>query len=191
MTNKRFNTNPRSSTTRSKAAGRVGGVPDGAVAKAPKTTPRKKGVDTTNPPVVTSSPVVAPHGAVAPETSTSNGSPAIGQQTQEKNTMATLVKDNKERKGHNGKAAHYRLDGVRGSVKISSTLFANGAPDTLEINWPVAGPSTPKVKMTKEERAAARAAMTPAQKLAEQEARLAKQQANLEARKAKLASAAA
>ncbi|MFA6315602.1 MAG: hypothetical protein WC648_04535 [Candidatus Paceibacterota bacterium] len=114
----------------------------------------------------------------------------IGPTAQEHNV--NLIKDSKQRKG-NGKSAYYTLAGVRGSVKISSTLFAGDAPETLEVNWPVAGPKAAKVKMTVEERAAAaadrkaaNAAKTPMQKLADQEARIAKQAANLAARKAKL-----
>lgn len=132
----------------------------------------KKVVDTPEPTVVTSP-------------SSNPVTPVTGPMAQEH--TVNLIKDNKARKGHNGQAAHYNIPGLRGSVKISSTLFDGDAPQTLEINWPVAGPKAPKVKMTKEERAAANAAKTPMQKLAEQEARLKVQSDNLAARKAKLA----
>ena len=141
-----------------------------ATRKKPEARRAKKVVDTPSAPIVTS------------QESVNNVTPALVQ----KEHTVELVKDNKTRKG-NGKASTYTIAGLRGSVKISSTLFDGEAPATLQIDWPVASEKAPKVKLTKEERAAANASKTPAQRLAEQEARLAKQTANLEARKAKLA----
>lgn len=80
--------------------------------------------------------------------------------------MRTLTRINHARKGSN---IVYSLgDGVRGTVKFARSIFGTVVPDTLPENvseWPVTSGSTPKAKMTKEERAAARAAETPAMRL--------------------------
>lgn len=80
--------------------------------------------------------------------------------------MRTLTRINPNRKGS---SIIYSLgDGVRGTVKFARSIFGTVVPDTLPENvseWPVTSGSTPKAKMTKEERAAARAAETPAMRL--------------------------
>lgn len=103
--------------------------------------------------------------------------------------MATFTRKNILKSG----AGVYQIPGVIGIVTFGKQLLAAGAsfPDTLTIDGlSTATPKAAAAKITKEERAAARASMTPAQKLSEQEARLAKQSANLAARKAKLAETA-
>ena len=56
----------------------------------------------------------------------------------------------------------FLIPGVRGTVKVARTAFVGEPPTTLDVVGQPFAP--PAVKMTKEERAAARAAMTPLQK---------------------------
>jgi hypothetical protein len=74
----------------------------------------------------------------------------------------------------------YHIEGVRGSVKMSSTLFSGDAPETLEIDIPnLAGP---KAKETPEERKARLAVapkLTPAEKLVKLEEKVARAKARL------------
>jgi len=91
--------------------------------------------------------------------------------------------------------AIYGVEGRPGVILIGKQLFAGEPPATLEIaiELPAVEEKAAKEKapkLTPEERKALRDAMTPEQKLQEQEERLAKQAANLAARKAKLAQAA-
>jgi len=86
----------------------------------------------------------------------------------------------------------YQVDGVTGTVTIGPQLLADGAkfPGTITVDGlTIAEPKAKPAKLTKEERAAKRANMTEAEKLAEQEARLKKQADNLAKRKAALAAA--
>jgi hypothetical protein len=98
----------------------------------------------------------------------------------------TLTRTNVDRKGS---SIVYSLgDGYRGTVKFARSVFGETIPSTLELTGDgfAAPGSKAKAKMTKEERAAARAAMTPADK-----ARRAKEIADrATARAAKLAAAA-
>jgi len=99
--------------------------------------------------------------------------------------MATLNRKGVLKSG----AGVYQLEGAQGTVVIGPQLLADGAAfgETIEVSgFEFTAPKAKPAKMTKEERAAARAAMTPEQKLAESEARLAKQKENLEKRKAAL-----
>jgi len=99
--------------------------------------------------------------------------------------MVTFTRKNILKSG----AGIYSIAGLMGTITIGKQLLADGAsfPETLTVDGLTVKTAAPaKVKMTKEERAAANAAKTPAQRLAEQEQRIAKQQANLAARKAKL-----
>jgi hypothetical protein len=73
--------------------------------------------------------------------------------------VARLERSTKERKGT---SVVFLIPGVRGTVKIARTAFVGEPPTTLEVVGQPFAP--PVVKMTKEERAAARAAMTPLQK---------------------------
>jgi hypothetical protein len=110
-------------------------------------------------------------------------------QTQEKRTMLTI----QFRKVNTINQGIYGIEGRPGTILIGPQFFAKVEGETqwpetldLDIELPAAEAAEPKVKLTAEERKALRAAMTPADKLAEQEARLEKQKANLLARKAKL-----
>lgn len=98
-----------------------------------------------------------------------------------------LIKDTKERKG-NGKSYHYHVEGLRGSVKISSTMFAGTTvPNSIPADSFGFGTPGAKAGETKDERKARLAALpklTPAEKLAKLEAKVARA-------KAKLAGAAA
>jgi len=99
------------------------------------------------------------------------------------------------RVNHNRKGSHlvYQLEGRRGTIKIPRSLFGTEVPESFDIdtqNFAAPGTSgSAKPKMTKEERAAARAALTPAQKLEQAKARLAKQQEKLAKQEAALAAA--
>ena len=95
--------------------------------------------------------------------------------------VVTLTRSTKERKGS---SVVFLIPGVRGTVKIARTAFAGEPPMTLDIAEPSPF-APPVVKMTKEERAAARAAMTPVQK-----AQAARERANRAARLAALEAAA-
>jgi len=68
----------------------------------------------------------------------------------------TLTRSTKERKGT---SVVFLIPGVRGTVKVARTAFAGEPPTILEVVGQPFAP--PVVKTTKEERAAARAAMTP------------------------------
>ena len=69
---------------------------------------------------------------------------------------------NRATKGRKGTSIVFLIPGVRGTVKIARPAFVGEPPATLEV---VGQPFAPRVvKMTKEERAAARAAMNPLQK---------------------------
>lgn len=87
-----------------------------------------------------------------------------------------------------GNLVLYTMEGVRGSVRFLTSQFAGDPPQTLTVEGTgFAQPSQPKSKMTKEERAAERAKLTPADK-----ARAAQERANKAiARAQKLAQAAA
>ena len=93
----------------------------------------------------------------------------------------TLSRSTKERKGS---SIVFLIPGVRGSVRVARAAFNGEPPATLDV---VGSPfAPPVVQMTKEERAAARAAMTPLQK-----AVVARERANRAlARAAKLEAAA-
>ena len=94
--------------------------------------------------------------------------------------VVTLTRSTKERKGS---SVVFLIAGVRGRVLVSRTAFAGEPPATLDV---AGQPFAPPVKMTKEERAAARAAMTPLDK-----ARAARLRADrMVARAAKLEAAA-
>ena len=70
-----------------------------------------------------------------------------------------LTRSTRERKGS---SIVFLIPGVRGSVKIARSAFGEEPPTTLEI---VGAPFVPPVvKLTAEQRAAARAAMTPLDK---------------------------
>lgn len=104
--------------------------------------------------------------------------------------MATLKRKGVLKSG----AGVYQYEGSQGTVVIGPQLLADGASfgETITLDgFTFATPKAKPAKQTKEERAAARAAMTPAQKLAESEARLKKQEENLAKRKAALAASAA
>jgi hypothetical protein len=80
--------------------------------------------------------------------------------------MLTLNRVNPDRKGSS--IVYSFGEGHRGTVKFARSLFGVVIPNQLPgdvSQWPIASGTTPKAKMTKEERAAARAAMTPAQKI--------------------------
>ena len=70
-----------------------------------------------------------------------------------------LERSTKERKGT---SIVFLIPGVRGTVKVARSAFVGEPPATLEVIGQPFAP--PVVKMTKEECAAARAAMTPLQK---------------------------
>jgi hypothetical protein len=70
----------------------------------------------------------------------------------------------------------YAIDGRKGSVRFSKTLFTN-APATLTLSN--ASFAAPKAKETKEERKARLALVTPAERVAKMEARLARMKAQL------------
>lgn len=82
-------------------------------------------------------------------------------------------------------AVVFVIPGVRGTVRVARKLFVNGAPQTLVIDSDAfVAPAPPKVKMTAEERKAARAAapkLTEAEKIARDEKRLAERKAKLAA----------
>jgi hypothetical protein len=85
-----------------------------------------------------------------------------------------LTRINHNRKGSN--LVYSFGEGTRGTVKIAASVFGPNPPETLPQDvsqWPVQV-GQPKAKMTKEERAAARAAMTPQDKVAAAKARAAK-----------------
>ena len=70
-----------------------------------------------------------------------------------------------------GSAIVYQIPGVRGTVKIARSLFEGEPPAVLDVSGsPFA---MPKPVLSKEERAALRATLTPADK-----ARLARERAN-------------
>jgi hypothetical protein len=73
--------------------------------------------------------------------------------------VVTLNRSTKEPKG---KSVVFTIPGVRGTVKIARTAFVGEPPTTLDVVGQPFAP--PVVKMTKAERAAARAAMMPQQK---------------------------
>lgn len=110
---------------------------------------------------------------VVPETVT------VNPVTQEKKVMTiTLVRSQKPRKG----SSHvFTSPDLKGTVKFPASVFITGqVPDSLVLEGTgFSGVTTPKSKMTKEERAAAKAAMTPEQKLAAQKDRLARLQAKI------------
>ncbi len=98
-------------------------------------------------------------------------------------TKMEFTKDSKERKG-TGKAAVYHAEGLRGSVKISSTMFPGGeAPETLDISGDFVQAGASSAKLTKEERAAKRAAqpkLTQAERLVKLKERAARLEAKLQ-----------
>ena len=74
--------------------------------------------------------------------------------------------------------AVFAVDGCHGSVRFSKSLFVNKqAPATLTLSD--AAFAGPRVKETAEQRKARLKAMTPAEKLARMEARIAKMKARL------------
>jgi hypothetical protein len=81
-------------------------------------------------------------------------------------------------------------DGVRGTVKFARSIFGDTVPETLPVpEWPVVQGSKPKAKLTKEERAALKAAETPQMKLAAAKERARKAQERAAKLEASLASA--
>lgn len=95
-----------------------------------------------------------------------------------------LQRDTAPRKGN---AIVFKIPGSRFTVYVSKSAFGGNVPDSLAVEGEPFAPSGPKAKLSKEERAAARAAETPEQKLQAQRDRIARQQAKL----AKLEAAAA
>ena len=98
----------------------------------------------------------------------------------------------------NGSHFRYSIPGRQGVLLLGKQFIAEGAepPATLEIPSLVLpelklSERASKAKLTKEERKALRDAMTPAQRLEAQEARLRRQQENLAKRRAALDAAAA
>ena len=90
----------------------------------------------------------------------------------------TLVKNSKQPAKAN--AVVYQIAGLRGTIRFVKTLFAGEAPEVLTVDGATfATPTAPKVKLTPEERKAARAAMTPAQKIEAERKRNANAQAKL------------
>jgi hypothetical protein len=97
--------------------------------------------------------------------------------------MATFNRTNISKLGD---VSYERADGAKGRVLFSKGCFASDSPETLEIGGDGLSEPKPKpIKLTPEERAAARAAKvpdTPEQKLA----KIAKAKEALDARAAKL-----
>jgi len=87
----------------------------------------------------------------------------------------TLVKNLKQPVKAN--AVVYQIPGLRGTIRFVKTLFAGDAPERLTVEG--ATFAAPKPKLTPEERAAARAAMTLAQKVEQERARVARAQKRL------------
>jgi len=116
--------------------------------------------------------------------------------SQEQNTMTDQTQDTTTQDAPTTSTFHFRktdttgrhvygIPGAVGVILIGHHFLPATPPATLEL--PFAGEvKTPAVKLTKEERKALRAAMTPEELLAEKRDKIAKQIANLEARKAKL-----
>ena len=91
--------------------------------------------------------------------------------------MLYILKVQKE----NGQST-YKQDGGQSILRFGKSVFVDGvAPASLEVTGPfvVKAPKAPKVKLTKEERAAL-PKPTTAEKLAAAQARVAKLQAALE-----------
>jgi hypothetical protein len=83
----------------------------------------------------------------------------------------TLVANAKQPKKAN--AVVYSIPGLRGTIRFVRTLFAGPAPATLTVaGVSFAAPVPPKPKLTPAERKALRAAMTPAQRVAEARTRV-------------------
>jgi hypothetical protein len=71
----------------------------------------------------------------------------------------------------------YGVPGLTGTVRIVKTLLTGPAPETLTLRGVTF--AAPAPRLTPEERKAARAAMTPAEKLAAERLRVQKAQARL------------
>lgn len=82
--------------------------------------------------------------------------------------VITLTKSTKLRKGS---SIVYTSPALRGSVKFPASAFV-AAPDTLTLDGSGFASVAPKVKLTPEERKAARKAMTPAMKVENERQRI-------------------
>jgi hypothetical protein len=100
-------------------------------------------------------------------------------------TTVTLARSTKARKGS---SIVYQIPGLPSTVKIARSAFGAVVPDALTlVGSPFAAPAVPMAKLSKEERAAIRAKLTPADK-----ARIARERATRAmARAATLEAAAA
>lgn len=153
----------------------------------------KKSVKSGKPEVVESS--VAPVETAAAEVSSTDGPVAESVNSVASEGSAKVETANRVNHNRKGSNIVFQVPGRRGTIKFPRSLFGETVPETLDIdtqNFAAPGTSgSAKPKMTKEERAAARAAMTPAQKLEQAKARLAKQTEKLAKQEAALAAAAA
>ena len=98
-------------------------------------------------------------------------------------TTVTLARSTKARKGS---SIVYQIPGLPSTVKIARSAFGATVPDALTlVGSPFAPPAVPMAKLSKEERAALRAKLTPVDK-----ARIARERATRAvARAAKLEAA--
>lgn len=103
--------------------------------------------------------------------------------SQETTIMATFT-----RKSVHEKTGRITYAYGRSTIKFAPSMFEGEAPETIEVSGPFAGP---KAKLTKDERKALVAAMTPEEKAQAKLAAARKQIANAQARAAKLEAALA
>ena len=144
---------------------------DRIVRKAARTVEDRKQKST----IVVDSPV----SPVVTSENTTKHSAIVAGNTDSKGITMSLPRVNANRKGS---SVLFQLPNGR-KIKMPRTTFGVVVPDALSFNvqeWPLASGSAAKPKLSKEERAALRASMTPEQKVAAAREKAAKAQARAE-----------